>query len=387
MKRPTLSRRELLTAGGAAIATTAFLNNRWVSAAPLKQGDEVLPWIDQPEDNRWAAIVGNQLEWEKVDTWITPPDQFFNVSRYGNPEIEVDDWQLEITGLVDNPMTLSMADLQNWPRQELDYTLECSGNHGYDWIWGLIGNARWAGVALTHLLQEAGVKDDAVEVAFYGADSGEVTVREQTFSQRFARSMSIEDAISPYNILCYEMNGKPLPTRHGFPLRLIAPGWYGVANVKWLERIEVRSRRMMNQFMARDYVTLRKEEIDGEEVWTESSVGHGLLKSAPARVVRNGETYRIEGAAWGRPISRVQVQIDNGRWQTATLDTENVRHFSWRFWTLDWPDVEPGEHTITSRAIDTERNIQPAADDPLIANKLTYWESNGQITRRVMIPA
>jgi DMSO/TMAO reductase YedYZ molybdopterin-dependent catalytic subunit len=183
------------------------------------------------------------------------------------------------------------------------------------------------------------------------------------------------------------MNGAPLPTRHGFPLRLIAPGWYGVANVKWLERIEVRSRRLMNRFMARDYVTLRQEEVNGEEVWSESSVGRSRLKSAPARVVRNGEAYRIEGVTWGQPISRVQVRIDNGRWQTARLDTTQVRRFAWRFWTLDWPDPEPGEHTITSRAIDQEGNIQPAQDDPLIANKITYWESNGQITRRVEIPA
>ena len=141
--------------------------------------------------------------------------------------------------------------------------------------------------------------DDAIEVAFYGADAGEETVREQTFVQNFARSMSIEDATSPYNLLCTEMNGEALPERHGFPMRLIAPGWYGVANVKWLERIEVRDRRLMNRWMARDYVTLRKEEVDGEEVWTESSVGRSLLKSAPARVVRNGEGLSHRGRRVG----------------------------------------------------------------------------------------
>jgi hypothetical protein len=141
----------------------------------------------------------------------------------------------------------------------------------------------------------------------------------------------------------------------------------------------------MNRFMARDYVTLRKEVVDGEEVWSESSVGRSLLKSAPARVVRSGDAYRIEGAAWGQPIGKVEVQIDDGPWQEATLDPTNVRRFSWRFWSLDWADAEAGEHAITARAIDTEGNIQPAKDDPLIANKITYWESNGQITRRVRI--
>jgi hypothetical protein len=143
----------------------------------------------------------------------------------------------------------------------------------------------------------------------------------------------------------------------------------------------------MSQFIARDYVTLRQEEIDGEEVWTESAVGRSLLKSAPARVVQNGDSYRIEGAAWGAPIEQVEVQIDEGPWQPARLDTENVSRFAWRFWTLNWPAAEPGVHTVTSRAIDKEGNIQPTKDDPLIASKITYWESNGQITRQVEIPA
>lgn len=389
MNRVELSRRTLLKQGGAALTGWALLNALQVGVAPAvlaQKGAEVLPWLDQPAENPTNGRVTNLLDWEALDAWITPPDQFFSVAHYGYPEVAVDDWHLEITGLVDNPMTLTLADLQAWPRQELDFTIECSGNHGFAWNFGLVGNARWAGVALLPLLQEAGIQDDAVEIAFYGVDAGEETVREQKITQNFARSLSLADATSPYHLLCYEMNGEPLPVRHGFPLRLIAPGWYGIANVKWLQRIEVRSRRLMNRFMARDYVTLRKEVIDGEETWSESSVGRSLLKSAPARVVRSGDAYRIEGAAWGQPIGKVEVQIDDGPWQAAKLDTANVRRFSWRFWSLDWPDAEPGEHTITARAIDKAGNVQPAKTDPLIANKITYWESNGQITRRVAIP-
>lgn len=389
MKQAAMSRRTLLKQGGAALSGWALLNTIKVGAAPVvlaQTGVEVLPWLGPEKENRWAPVVSNQLEWEKLDSYITPPDQFFSVSRFGNPEIDVDTWQVEITGLVDNPMTLTMADLLTWPRQEIDFTMECSGNDGFEWLWGLLGNARWGGVPLAPLLQEAGIKDDAVEVAFYGADSGEITIREQVTTQHFARSMSIEEAISPFNLLCYEMNGEPLPARHGYPLRLIAPGWYGVANVKWLNRIEVRSRRLMNLYMARDYVTLRKEVVDGEEVWTESSVGRSLLKSSPARVIHSDDAYRIEGAAWGKPIAKIEVQIDDGPWQEATLDTENVRRFAWRFWSLDWADAKPGEHAITARAIDIEGNVQPPADDPLLVNKITYWESNGQITRRVEIP-
>ncbi len=139
--------------------------------------------------------------------------------------------------------------------------------------------------------------------------------------------------------------------------------------------------------MARDYVTLRSEERDGGTVWTEQSVTHARLKSAPARVVQSDSGHRIEGAAWGAPIAQVEVRIDDGEWQAAEIAPAPARHFTWRFWSLDWPDAAVGEHTITTRAIDTSGNVQPAPDDPMIANKYTYWEANGQITRRVEIPA
>jgi hypothetical protein len=104
-------------------------------------------------------------------------------------------------------------------------------------------------------------------------------------------------------------------------------------------------------------------------------------------VVRSGNSYRIEGAAWGAPVERVEVQIDDGPWQAAELDSEQVSRYAWRFWSLAWSDPEAGTHSITSRAVDRQGNVQPAKDDPMIANKITYWESNGQITRQIDIPA
>ncbi len=388
MEAPEISRRALLKGTGAAMTGMALLNSTWFAqSASAQAGDEILPWLDQPAENPVPQVLTTPLQWEEVDSWVTPNDKFFSIAHYNRPEIDEQAWQLEISGLVEQPMTLTLDDLKTWPRQELDFTIECSGNHGLPFLWGGIGNARWAGISLASLLDEAGVLDDGREVAFWGADAGEETLWGQTVVQNFARSMSLEDAMGPYNLLAYEMNGETLPQPNGYPLRLIAPGWYGVANVKWLTRIEVRSSRLMNRFMARDYVTLRQEEQDGEAVWTESSVGRSLLKSAPARVVSSADGYRIEGAAWGAPIQRVEVQVDDGEWQVAELDTENVGRFAWRFWTLDWPDAEAGEHTITSRAVDSHGNVQPAPDDPLLATKITYWESNGQITRQIEIPA
>ncbi len=387
MNHPELSRRTLLKGGSMALAGMALLNSRWYAqAAPLKQGEEVLPWLDQPAENPVPEIVDNQPLWEEIDSWITPNDQFFRVRHFGEPEVSLESWQLEIGGLVEHPMVLTLDDLKAWPRSELAFTIECSGNHGLPFLTGAIGNARWAGASLAPILDEAGLLDDGIEVVFFGADSGEMNVRDTTFMQNFARSMSVEDAMSPYNLLCYEMNDEELPVGHGAPLRLIAPGWYGIANVKWLTRIEVRESRYMGHFMARDYVTLREETLDGESLWTESSVGRSLLKSAPARVVHTGDEYRIDGAGWGAPIKAVEVKIDDGDWQEATLDDEHVGRFAWRFWSLDWPDAQPGEHTITSRATDMHGNLQPAADDPWLTGKVTFWESNGQVTRQIDIP-
>src|SRR3712207_3329100 len=152
------------------------------------------------------------------------------------------------------------------------------------------------------------------------------------------------------NLLAYEMNGEELPSLHGYPLRLIAPGWYGIANVKWLTRIEVRDRRYQGHFMARDYVTVREEVHDGETVWTFTSVGRQRLKSAPAKVTKRGDRYEIMGAAWGAPITGVEVRIDDGDWRPATLTTGAGEDFAWVFWTLDWDSPTPGEHAITARA-------------------------------------
>jgi DMSO/TMAO reductase YedYZ molybdopterin-dependent catalytic subunit len=197
--------------------------------------------------------------------------------------------------------------------------------------------------------------------------------------------MSLADAMAAENILAYEMNGEELPNLHGYPLRLIAPGWYGVANVKWLTRIEIMDRRYQGYFMARDYVTIREQERGGETVWTMTSVTHDRLKSAPAKVTRSNEAYSVMGAAWGAPIAAVDVRIDDGPWEPATLTEGEGSDYAWVFWTFDWAAPAPGEHTVTSRATDVDGNFQPAPEDPLLAGKATYWESNGHITRRVSI--
>lgn len=135
----------------------------------------------------------------------------------------------------------------------------------------------------------------------------------------------------------------------------------------------------------RNYVTLREEDHNGQTEWVETSVGRARLASAPARITHIGSDYWIVGAAWGAPIDPVEVKIDDGPWMPATIDHSEEAKFAWKIWSLDWPNPPAGEHTVTSRAIDTSGNVQPAMNDPWIAKKHTYWESNGQVTRRVQI--
>ena len=387
---PDLHRRDVIVQGSTALAALAlFYSARSAIAFPSRAGEVVIPWLDQPDPNPDPEGIQSQLVWEDLDSWVTPNDKFFSISHFNRPTIDANTWKLQVDGLVDTQLTLSLADIKARPRQEVPFTVECSGNHGFPFFTGGIGNAVWAGTPLAAVLEEAGVKDTGIEVVFWGTDVGDIElhddIRDVKMHQNFARSMSLEDAMSPENILCYEMNGADLPAPNGAPLRLIAPGWYGIANVKWLKRIEVRDRRFMSVLMGRDYVTIREEERDGETVWAETSVGRARLKSAPARVTKDDSGYRIEGVAWGAPVDKVEVKIDDGPWQSATIDHTEEGDFAWKVWFYDWPAPAAGEHTITSRATDVSGQVQPAMDDPLIARKHTYWESNGQVTRRVQV--
>ncbi len=413
------SRRAVLKGGGAAVAGLTL----WQVAGPAHafpqqpgSGPETLiEWDDEVPDSPVPPEgLRNLLDWEQLDSWYTPADDFFVVNHYNEPALTAADWRLSIGGLVRHPRTLKLAELRAAPRREVDFTLECSGNTGLPFFIGGIGNGRWGGTPLAPLLKSVGVLKEGREVVFWGADAGEVTVRDNsgvltagrtgtgtpdaeggldlTITERFARSMTLADALSPDNLLCYELNGAALPREHGFPVRLIAPGWYGVANVKWLTDIELRDSRHQGRFMARDYVTVREELRQQKTSWTFTSVARDRLKSAPAKVTRRDGHYAVFGAAWGAPIARVEVRIDQGRWQAASLVRRSSkghgpRDFAWTFWRFPWGRPSAGAHTVTSRAIDSDGNIQPAPDDPFLAGKVTYWESNGQITRHVTVPA
>ena len=390
MDQREITRRTVLQ-GSAALAGMAALGGLPLRAraAPVAAGETVIPWLDQPPPFPFSpAPAATQLVWEELGGQRTPDEKFFTVAHFGMQIVREPGWRLDIGGLVGNPLSLNLADLRARPRREVEFTLECSGNHGAPFVTGLIGNTTWGGTPLAPLLREAGPLPRGIEVVFWGADGGPAPAGDPLAPvvERFARSMSLEDALGQDLLLCYEMNGTPLHPAHGFPVRLLAPGWYGVANVKWLRRIELIDTRYQGRFMAREYVTQRKVVEDGQESVRFTSVGRTLLKSAPARVVRGDAGYRVEGVAWGAPIERVEVRVDGGAWQRAGLAAEGGETgYAWRRWSLPLGPWSPGEHAVTARAFDTSGRLQPAPEDPAIANKLTFWESNGQITRKVRI--
>lgn len=376
-----LTRREALRRSGAVAAGAAIFPSDFAKRlSTIAPQEAVVPWTNAPE----AGGQAGTLDWEALTSWTTPTPDLFSVGHYGNPEVDGTSWRLEVGGLVDNPKSFTLDEIRARPRESVTMLLECAGNRGFATFMGAVHNAEWTGTPLAPLLAEVGVQPEGIEIVFFGADTATETIRDIEVEQHFARSMSLEDATTAGVLLAYEVNGEPLPVGNGFPVRLIAPGWYGVANVKWLMKVEVRDTRFMGKFMARDYVTLRQEGDDANAVWAETSVGRTNINSIPAKVVRTAGGFRIHGAAWGKDVGRVEVQIDGGSWQSATMGEGQDDPHTWTFWHLDW-DAPSGDHTVTSRAVSVDGEVQPSPEDAVMVQKITYWESYGTVTREITI--
>jgi DMSO/TMAO reductase YedYZ molybdopterin-dependent catalytic subunit len=381
-----LTRRDLLEA---MLTTAAALRVGGVPAVALAQGEVVVPFTDlAPPATPAPGAPPAPLRFNPSDltSFVVSNDLFFAVSHYGVPQVDVSTYLLRITGLVERPMQLSLADLKRRRRVEFAVGFECSGNNNARGN-PLVGNARWAGVSLSALLKEAGLKPSGREVVFFSADKGTEEVTHgrgnAKVEQHFARGMDTESAMRPDVLLAYEMNGEPLPVKNGAPLRLVAPGWYGVANVKWLDHIHVQDTRFVGRFMGRDYVTLKSEVVGGETIWMETWVSRMRLKSMVARLTRNGSLLKAVGFALsdGTPIKAVEVRVDGGAWREATMWKENTPQ-SWKLFTYEWNGATSGDHTIVSRAIDARGEIQPEQDHP---TKRSQWENNGQFVRKFSI--
>ena len=392
MNDGNLSRRDALRTGLTSMAAgvTALAIPR--ALFPTLEEEELVPFLDMPRTPE------HRLDWESLDRWITPQDQVFNVQHYGIPEFDTNDFRLAVTG-VERPRVFTMAEIEALPKKDQLMTLECSGNGASKGFMGAIYNSKWTGTPLAPILKACGIKDSAKEIVFIGTDKKSETLRkgtnrEVTFDVPFGRSLSMDEAMKLPLLLAYQRNGKPLTTGNGSPLRLIVPGCYGIANVKWLKRIEIRNTRYMGRFMGRDYVTVRGERRAGEVVFVETSVKRMNLKSIVARVTRgaakNGLVpLKAYGAVWsdGTDIKKAEVKLNDGKWKEAKLDEEPRSKFCWTFFSIDLGSVKPGEHTLVSRGIDVNGRIQPAANDDEIALKKTFWEAYQQWPREIEVKA
>jgi DMSO/TMAO reductase YedYZ molybdopterin-dependent catalytic subunit len=387
----TITRRETLKRGLAASSLLAFLPE----LPALAQGETDVPFTDYPanyKSNNNPASANRFLDIRNIDGQITPNDQFFFIQHYNRPEIDAGAYRLKLTGLVNKPMELTVADLKAMKPVELVNGYECSGNSGR-FFQGLSSCGRFTGVPLNQVLKRAGVGTAAREVVFFGTDRGkeDVVFRQETYKveQQFGRSITLEHALKPEPMLAYALNGQALTRDQGFPVRLIMPGWYGVSNVKWLSEIHLQEDRFLGNFQARWYRTLRGvggtgEDNDPQTQWVETEVTHMQLKSVIFRVRKTAGGLKVFGFVLndGTPLKSVEVSVDGGSWQPATLDRVNTQ-YSWKLFTFDWKGATAGDHTLVSRATDANGTVQPAAAE--LRRKKTFLEDNSQFPRKIAI--
>ena len=388
-----MTRRETLRLG---LGTTAGLAlvPEWAIPA-LAQGEVDVPFTDVPANFVTSPADGARrtLDIRKVDGLITPADQFFFIQHYDRPQIDPVSYRLKMTGLVTKPAELSLDELKSMRSVDVVNGYECSGNSARG-MQGLSSCGRFPGVRLRDVLRRVGVADTAREVVFFGADKGpeDVVFRTTTLKvqQQFGRSITLENAMKPEPLLAWALNGRPLDRDHGFPLRVIMPGWYGVANVKWVSEIHLQEERYLGNFQARHYRTVWAEGGTGELTdpatqFVEREVSKLNVKSVIARVRQSADAHTIHGFVLndGTPLRSVEVKIDNGPWQRAALDPANSQ-YSWKLFSYRWQGAAPGEHTLVSRATDVNGVVQPTAEE-LTRRKKTFLEDNSQFPRKVMI--
>lgn len=305
------------------------------------------------------------LRWD-----VTPIGLHYLLTHYDIPDVESGSWRLEIDGLVERPLSLSLDEIRARPAVEIAVTMECAGNGrvhiephvvSQPWLLEAVGTARWRGTSVAGLLEEAGVQGGAVEIVFTGLDRGVEGGEEQVY----ARSLPLDEVLGGDAILAYEVNGVPLPPQHGFPLRLLVPGWYGMTSVKWLARISARAEPFDGYQMRHSYRVRHDEDETGEPITTIAPrslmIPPGIPEFATrARVVETG-ACEVVGRAWsgGVEIAGVDVSTDGGEtWSPAELGDAALGRWAWRSWRFTW-DAAPGEYELCCRARDAAGNEQP----------------------------
>lgn len=318
-----------------------------------------------------------EFPFASLRSFLTPTEMFYVRNHFRAPRIDVNSWRLRIAGAVVQPLELTFDQLQALPSVTQVATLECAGNgraflspktKGVQWELGAVSTATWTGVPLATLLERAGVQPGAIEVILEGADRGEpVSDLKPPGKLSFARSLPLAKATRPEVLLAYRMNGAPLPAAHGFPLRVVVAGWYGMASIKWLERIVVTDRPFLGYDQSVDYaIWQRRAGLPSLTPISEMEVKASIARPTAGEVVPAGAAYRVHGAAWAgeSDVAKVDVSTDGGKtWQPARLIDDPVP-FAWRRWEFSWQPAAAGKHTLMARATDRRGRSQPLERDP-----------------------
>jgi len=333
-----------------------------------------------PASTRRAPIVGrytaqelalaarnHAMPLEALACDVTPPGLHYTLIHFDIPRADPQAWRLEICGLVERPHALSLAELERLPQRTVRVTMECAGNGrgqmaprypSMPWLEEGVSTADWTGVPLVRLLERAGLRPAATEIVFHGTDRGV----DRGLEHAFARSLSRAEAEREDVIVAWRMNGAALPPQHGAPLRLVVPGWYGMASVKWLERIEATDRPYDGVQQAHSYHFRRSAEDEGVPC-TRMRVNSLMIPPGipdfytRRRIVAAGR-IEVFGRAWSgeAPVRRVEFGVD-GVWSDAVLGPAQGE-YAWRGWRAIW-DAAPGEHELACRATDAAGATQP----------------------------
>jgi len=323
-----------------------------------------------------------EMPFGMLDGFTTPNERFYVRCHFPIPEIDVRKWTLKVEGAVEHPTEFTYDEVQQFQVRDLIATIECAGNSrvflvpkgkGVQWELGAIGNAEWTGFALADILQRVGLKSSARELVLEGADNGPIAESPHPAGKvHFARSLPINKAMDDV-VLAYKMNGEQLPAAHGFPLRAVVPGWYGMASIKWLQRIVVTEERFQGYYQTVDYSYWQSGDAGPELIpLSRMQVKAEIAKPGINEVFAPNDNYVIRGAAWTSEaeITKVEVTTNAGAlWSEAKLIGDSDKN-AWRLWEFNWRTPKaPGRYTLMARATDSRGRTQPNQRD---TNRGTY---------------
>jgi DMSO/TMAO reductase YedYZ molybdopterin-dependent catalytic subunit len=371
-QRGDLDRRSFLCAGAA--GALALLPRSGLAFSDDSPSTQLLVREKDP--------INLESPFAKLDGFLTPNKMFYVRNHFTAPTVEATTWKLTVTGAVEKPLELTYDQVLALPSRTTALTLECAGNgrqylepkaKGVQWGLGAVSTAEWTGVTLATLLEKAGVKKNAVDVVLEGADTGEAKNDPKPVGQvHFLRGLPLAKALKPEVLLAYKMNGEVLPALHGFPLRAMVGGWYGMASVKWLQRIVVTDKPFHGYDETTDYSYWEKRDgLPTMVPLTEMVVKASIARPAAGELLLVDRPFRVHGAAWAgeSEIAKVELSTDGGKTWTETKLLGQAQPMTWRLWEYDWKPTQAGKPSLIVRATDKRGRTQPLERDP---NRRSY---------------